>query len=53
MVDEQNDPFRAEETGRIPIGSLLYYERDSQNPILLKREVMLTGDYIINRQFRF
>ncbi len=48
MVDEQNDPFQASETGRIPVGSVLYTERDSRNPILLKRSVMLTGDSIIN-----
>ncbi len=48
MVDEQNDPFAAAETGRVPVGSVLYYERDSKNPILLKRSVMLTGDRVIN-----
>lgn len=53
MVDEQNDPFRAAETGRIPVGSLLYYERDSKDPILLKRAVMLTGDSITNANSGF
>jgi preprotein translocase subunit SecD len=53
LVDEQNDPFQAAETGRVPIGSVLYYERDSKNPILLKRDVMLTGDRIINANSGF
>lgn len=53
MVDEQNDPFQAQENGRVPVGSLLYKERDSQNPVLLKREVMLTGDRIINANSGF
>lgn len=53
MVDEQNDWFRAAETGRIPVGSLLYYERESNTPVLLKREVMLTGDRIINANSGF
>ncbi len=53
MVDEQNDPFSAAETGRVPVGSILYYERDSKNPILLKRNVMLTGDSIINANSGF
>ncbi len=53
MVDEQNDPFRSAETGRVPVGSVLYYERDSKNPILLKRSVMLTGDSIINANSGF
>ncbi|MXY14481.1 MAG: protein translocase subunit SecD [Proteobacteria bacterium] len=53
MVNEQSDPFEAAETGRIPTGSILYYERDSKSPILLKRDVMLTGDSIINANSGF
>ncbi len=45
LVDEQADPYDAKETGRIPVGDRLYFERDG-NPVLLKRRVMLTGDYI-------
>ncbi len=45
LVDEQGDPYEAKETGRVPVGDRLYYERDG-NPVLLKRRVMLTGDYI-------
>ncbi len=47
LVDEQGDPFEARETGRVPIGDKLYYERN-KNPVLLKKRVMLTGDYIID-----
>ena len=53
MVNEQSDPFEVAETGRIPTGSILYYERDSKSPILLKRDVMLTGDSIINANSGF
>ncbi len=53
MVDEQNDPYAAAESGRVPVGSVLYYERDSKNPILLKRNVMLTGDRIVNANSGF
>ncbi|MEM7401281.1 MAG: protein translocase subunit SecD, partial [Pseudomonadota bacterium] len=53
LVDEQNDPFAAADSGRVPVGSVLYYERDSKNPILLKRNVMLTGDRIINANSGF
>ena len=45
MVDEENDPFQAEATGRVPVGDKLFKERNGR-PILLKRKVMLTGDYI-------
>jgi preprotein translocase subunit SecD len=47
LVDEQNDPYLARESGRIPAGSRLYSERNGE-PILLKRRVMLTGDYIVD-----
>ncbi len=53
LVDEQNDSFAAASSGRVPVGSVLYYERDSKNPILLKRNVMLTGDRIINANSGF
>jgi len=45
-VDEQNDPYEAERTGRIPSGSKLYYDRNEQ-PILLSREVIASGDNLI------
>ncbi|MBU0655385.1 MAG: protein translocase subunit SecD [Gammaproteobacteria bacterium] len=52
LVDEENDPFQAQQTGRPPIGSQLYKERDG-NPILLKRKVMLTGEYITDASSGF
>ena len=33
--------------GRVPTGSRLYYERTG-NPVLLQKQIMLTGDYIID-----
>ena len=45
MVDETNNAYDAQANKRAPIGSLLYQERNG-NPILLKRSVMLTGDFI-------
>ncbi|MCZ6805060.1 MAG: protein translocase subunit SecD [Proteobacteria bacterium] len=46
LVDENHNPQDAVE-GRIPAGSKLYYER-SGLPILLKKQVMLTGDAVID-----
>ena len=46
MVQDQHDHQAAAE-GRVPPGSLLYHDRDQQ-PILLGKQVMLTGDYIID-----
>jgi preprotein translocase subunit SecD len=52
LVDEQNDPVQAQASGRAPIGSQLYKERNG-SPILLKRQVMLTGDYITDASSGF
>ena len=46
LVDEEHESQEAV-NGRTPAGSKLYYERNGQ-PILLKKQVMLTGDSIIN-----
>jgi preprotein translocase subunit SecD len=45
MVDEQGDPFAAQASGRVPPQDKLFKERNG-NPILLKRRVILTGEYI-------
>lgn len=47
MVDEEADALTAQSTGRIPAADRLYKERGGR-PILLKRRVMLTGEYIID-----
>ncbi|MGB3916974.1 MAG: protein translocase subunit SecD [Thiothrix litoralis] len=52
LVDEQNDPMQAKQSGRAPLGSELYKERNG-DPVLLKRQVMLTGDYIIDASSGF
>ena len=46
LVDAEADLAAALE-GRVPVTSKLYYER-SGDPVLLKKRVMLTGDYIID-----
>ena len=46
MTDEEH-PVEDALDGRVPTGSKLYYER-SGNPVLLKKQVMLTGDSIID-----
>jgi preprotein translocase subunit SecD len=46
MADEVHSTQDAVD-GRIPAGSKLYNNRDGR-PILLKKQVMLTGDYIID-----
>jgi preprotein translocase subunit SecD len=50
MVDESNNPLEAA-AGRVPLGSKLYYTRDKQ-PVLLKREVVVTGDQLTDASFQ-
>jgi preprotein translocase subunit SecD len=51
MVDETNNPLEAAATGRVPLGSKLYYTREKQ-PVLLKREVVVTGDQLTDASFQ-
>jgi preprotein translocase subunit SecD len=44
LVDSENDPMIAEKTGAVPISSKLY--KMNGGPILLKRQVVLSGDSI-------
>jgi preprotein translocase subunit SecD len=50
MVDEANNPLEAA-AGRVPLGSKLYYTREKQ-PVLLKREVVVTGDQLTDASFQ-
>ena len=52
LVDEGNNPFVAQSSGRIPPGDKLFFERNG-NPVLLKSRVMLTGDYITDASAGF
>ncbi len=46
LVDTDH-PVQDAVNGRVPAGSRLYYDRSGQ-PVLLQKQVMLTGDYIID-----
>ena len=47
-VAEEQDADRAARTGVAPIGTELYYERESGRPILLKRKRIAGGNDIVN-----
>ncbi|HET8816558.1 MAG TPA: protein translocase subunit SecD [Pseudidiomarina sp.] len=51
FLDTENSVFDAE-AGRIPFGSELYPNRNGGN-VLLKEEVILTGDHIVNASSGF
>jgi len=45
LVDEANNPYEAETTKRVPIGSKLYRDNEGR-PILLKRDIIATGEQL-------
>jgi preprotein translocase subunit SecD len=47
LVDPVNSPLEAQRTGRAPLGTRLYEDRQG-NPVLLKRDVIATGEQLID-----
>jgi preprotein translocase subunit SecD len=47
LVDQVNSPLEAQRTGRAPLGTRLYEDRNG-GPVLLKREVIATGEQLID-----
>ena len=47
LADEENDWDQAASTGRVPVNSRLYKDRNGR-PVLLQKRVMLTGDSIVD-----
>ncbi|MFZ1642344.1 MAG: protein translocase subunit SecD [Candidatus Contendobacter sp.] len=47
LADEENDWNQAAATGRAPLNSRLYKDREGR-PVLLQKRVMLTGDSIVD-----
>lgn len=50
LVDPVNSPLEAQRTGRAPLGTKLYKQRDG-SPVLLKRDVIATGEQLIDASF--
>ncbi len=50
MVDDTDNAYEAARTGEAPPGTKLYYTSDGQ-PILLKREIIATGDELTTASF--
>jgi preprotein translocase subunit SecD len=51
LVDELNDPIEAQRRGVAPLGSKLYVRREGGAPVLLKRDVIATGDQLVDASF--
>jgi len=52
VVDTNRNANEAKQSGRVPVGDVLLERRDG-SPVLLKRRVILTGDYIVDASSGF
>ncbi len=52
MVDEESDPYAVDELNQASLGSKLYYDENG-DPILLKRNIILTGENIVDASSGF
>jgi len=48
LEDMTNNAFEAQQSGHVPLGSKLYTHTRFGRPVLLKREVIATGDQLTN-----
>jgi preprotein translocase subunit SecD len=52
LVDDQNDAVAAQQSGRAPLGSKIYERRDG-GPVLLKREMIVSGEQLADASSGF
>jgi preprotein translocase subunit SecD len=48
LVDMENDAYEAERRGRAPLGSELHHRDADGSPILLRRDIIASGDQLID-----
>lgn len=48
LVDMRDDPFSAQQTGRVPAGYRIYKRRDTGGPVLLSKRIIVSGDQLVN-----
>jgi preprotein translocase subunit SecD len=48
LVDQENDAYDAQRRGRAPLGSELHTRREDGTPILLRRDIIASGDQLID-----
>jgi preprotein translocase subunit SecD len=53
LVDYTADAFQAQQTNHIPLDDQLFTRKDTGAPVLLKRDVIASGDQLVNAQSGF
>jgi len=52
LVDTENDAYTARENNRPPLNSILS-ERNDGSPVLLRRDIIVTGDQLTDARFQY
>jgi len=52
LVDQEGDAYEAKRSGRVPLNAILLENREGQ-PVLLKRDVIVTGDQLTDASAGF
>jgi preprotein translocase subunit SecD len=48
LVDATADPFQAQQTNHVPLDDQLFTRKDTNAPVLLKRDVIVSGEQLVN-----
>jgi len=48
LVDPTADPFQAQQTNHVPLDDQLFTRKDNHAPVLLKRDVIVSGEQLVN-----
>ena len=48
LVDYSADPFQAQQTSHVPLDDQLFTRKDNGAPVLLKRDVIVSGEQLVN-----
>ena len=48
LVDATADPFQAQQTNHVPLDDQIFTRKDTNAPVLLKRDVIVSGEQLIN-----
>ena len=48
LVDYSADPFQAQQTNHVPLDDQLFTRKDNGAPVLLKRDVIVSGEKLVN-----
>ncbi|MFI4968488.1 MAG: protein translocase subunit SecD [Gammaproteobacteria bacterium] len=48
LVDATADPFQAQQTNHVPLDDQIFTRKDTNAPVLLKRDVIVSGEQLVN-----